>query len=223
LCLICDLGNPAKGVNSATGNQELHLKPLLLFSVALLLGHSTFHVRADDGCKILLCLAGDWQRIAPCEPEVRAALNRVALGRPLPVCTMAGAGNYAAEGFNPYNPCPAGTTALSAGRLALVGTPSMAGSFVGGTPGTFYTGIGDGSAGAHCGPDGCVDPTQGGTLPEICAGTYLGDMTYFNGNGESYTQTIYSIFDHIVPMDPVANPWYVDVFMRGTLYRRVRW
>jgi hypothetical protein len=196
---------------------------LLPLSLTALLCLAAAHAHAADGCKILLCLAGNWQRIAPCEPEVRAALNRVALGHPLPVCNMAGAGNYAAQGTNPYNPCPAGTTALPIGQLAIMGTANMVGTIVGGSPDTFYTGIGDGSVGASCGEAGCVDPTQGGTLPEICVGGYLGDMTYFSGNGESYTQTTYSIFERVVPIDAVGNPWYVDVFIQGSLYRRVRW
>jgi hypothetical protein len=196
----------------------------LLLAVTLVVATlSGSWARASDGCKILLCLAGDWQKIAPCEPEVREALRRVALGKPLPVCTMAGAGNYAAEGFNPYNPCPEGTTALPSGRLALVGTANMVGTVLSGSPESFYIGIGDGSVGATCGQDGCVDPTQGGTLPEVCVGTYLGDMTYYDGIGESYTQTTYSIFDRVVPLNSVANPWYVDVFIKGSLYRRVRW
>jgi hypothetical protein len=136
---------------------------------------------------------------------------------------MAGSGNYAAEGFNPYNPCPEGTSALPIGRRAVIGTASMVGTLVRGTPTSSYTGIGDGSIGPSCGPDGCVDPTLGGTLPEICVGVHFGDMTYFDGIGESYTQTTYSIFDRVVPLDAVANPWFVDVFIRGSLYRRVRW
>jgi hypothetical protein len=199
------------------------VKLLLHSSVALLLSLSGFSAHAGDGCKILLCLAGDWQKIAPCEPEVREALRRVALGKPLPVCTMAGAGNFAAEGFNPYNPCPEGTTALPIGRLAIVGSASMVGTVVNGTPDSSYTGIGDGSVGASCGPEGCVDPTQGGTLPEVCVGSYFGEITYYSGIGESYTQTVYSIFDRVVPLDSVANPWFVDVFIKGSLYRRVRW
>jgi hypothetical protein len=199
------------------------MKRLLLLGTLISSAMSCLPALADDGCKILLCLAGEWQKIAPCEPAVRAALNRVALGKPLPVCTMAGAGNYVAEGLNPYNPCPEGTTALPIGRFAIVGTAGMVGTVVNGTPDSSNTGIGDGSVGASCGPEGCVDPTQGGTLPEVCVGSYFGDMAYYSGIGESYTQAVYSIFDRVVLLDSVANPWFVDVFIKGSLYRRVRW
>ena len=39
--------------------------------------------QAVDGCKVLLCMAGNWQHISQCEPTVSRALRDVALGRSL--------------------------------------------------------------------------------------------------------------------------------------------
>ena len=45
---------------------------------------------AVDGCKLLLCMAGNWQNINQCEPTVRQALRDVARGRGWPTCSMSG-------------------------------------------------------------------------------------------------------------------------------------
>ena len=45
---------------------------------------------AVDGCKLLLCLAGNWQNIAQCVPTVRQALRDLVLGHAWPFCSMGG-------------------------------------------------------------------------------------------------------------------------------------
>lgn len=45
---------------------------------------------AVDGCKLLLCMAGNWQDISQCTPTVRQALRDVARGRGWPTCSMSG-------------------------------------------------------------------------------------------------------------------------------------
>lgn len=45
---------------------------------------------AVDGCKLLLCLAGNWQSIGQCAPTVRQALRDVARGHVWPTCSMGG-------------------------------------------------------------------------------------------------------------------------------------
>ena len=45
---------------------------------------------AVDGCKLLLCMAGNWKNISQCEPTVRQALRDVARGRGWPACSMGG-------------------------------------------------------------------------------------------------------------------------------------
>ena len=46
--------------------------------------------QAVDGCKLLLCMAGNWQNINQCAPTVRQALRDVARGRGWPTCSMGG-------------------------------------------------------------------------------------------------------------------------------------
>ena len=60
---------------------------------------------AVDGCKVLLCMAGNWRRIAPCEPTVRQALRDVARGRGWPQCGMSGNSETANQFVPPVN-CP---------------------------------------------------------------------------------------------------------------------
>ncbi|MEP6874817.1 MAG: hypothetical protein ABI887_10675 [Burkholderiales bacterium] len=38
-------------------------------------------VQAVDGCKVLLCLAGNWKNISQCRPDVEQAMRDVARGR----------------------------------------------------------------------------------------------------------------------------------------------
>ena len=44
---------------------------------------------AFDGCKVILCLAGAWQQIGECVPDVRKALTCMARGRCWPTCNDA--------------------------------------------------------------------------------------------------------------------------------------
>jgi hypothetical protein len=45
---------------------------------------------AVDGCKVLLCMAGNWKNISQCEPPVREAMRDAARGRGWPSCSSAG-------------------------------------------------------------------------------------------------------------------------------------
>ncbi len=60
---------------------------------------------AVDGCKVLLCMAGNWRQIAPCEPTVRQALRDVARGRGWPQCGMSSGSETANQYVAPAN-CP---------------------------------------------------------------------------------------------------------------------
>ena len=73
---------------------------------------------AVDGCRVLLCLAGDWQRIAECRGEVRQALRDVSRGRPWPVCTLAGGPAQSAshEWASAPDNCPPQYTEVHAGE-----------------------------------------------------------------------------------------------------------
>ena len=45
---------------------------------------------AVDGCKLLLCMAGNWQNVSQCAPTVRQALRDLVRGRVWPTCSMGG-------------------------------------------------------------------------------------------------------------------------------------
>ena len=60
---------------------------------------------AVDGCKLLLCMAGDWQNISECAPTVRQALRDLARGRVWPTCSMAGNSGSSNQSVTPGQ-CP---------------------------------------------------------------------------------------------------------------------
>lgn len=57
----------------------------LLATAAVLLGFAT-PAHAVDGCKVLLCFAGNWRDISQCRPEVEQALKDQAKGKGWPTC-----------------------------------------------------------------------------------------------------------------------------------------
>lgn len=55
---------------------------------------------AVDGCKVALCIAGNWKNISQCKPEVEQAMHDVEKGKGWPTCDMGsgnGAGNTAID------------------------------------------------------------------------------------------------------------------------------
>ena len=61
--------------------------------------------RAVDGCKVLLCMAGNWRNIGACRSEVEQALRDVARGRGFPECAMGGS-SQAGNTFMSPDLCP---------------------------------------------------------------------------------------------------------------------
>jgi len=63
----------------------------LLLAIGMVLGLGlSSPAQAVDGCKLLLCMAGNWQNITQCTPTVREALRDLARGRAWPTCSMGG-------------------------------------------------------------------------------------------------------------------------------------
>ena len=60
---------------------------------------------AVDSCKLLLCMAGNWQAISECQPTVHQALRDLARGRGWPSCSMGG-GSDSANQFVAPEQCP---------------------------------------------------------------------------------------------------------------------
>jgi len=79
----------------------------LIFALGLSLGLGlSSPAHAVDGCKLLLCMAGNWQNIAQCTPTVRQALRDLARGRAWPTCNMGGSSASGNQYVAPVQ-CPA--------------------------------------------------------------------------------------------------------------------
>lgn len=87
-----------------------------------LLPHAGGSVQAQDasfGCKVLLCAAASqpsWQGISYCVPVMQELFAGMRQGRGWPTC---GEANASAPGYEPYHPCPSGSSEgmIDAGRL----------------------------------------------------------------------------------------------------------
>jgi hypothetical protein len=75
-----------------------------IFTITCALASPAAH--AVDGCKVLLCLAGNWSNISQCRPEVEQAMWDASHGRGWPTCGMSGAGNTANFGWLSEANCP---------------------------------------------------------------------------------------------------------------------
>lgn len=67
---------------------------------------------ASFGCKVLLCAAAtapSWSGIPYCVPVMQQLFRSLARGGSWPTCPEGNAGGL---GFEPYFPCPAGTTSM---------------------------------------------------------------------------------------------------------------
>ena len=61
---------------------------------------------AVDGCKALLCLAGNWSAIAECVPTVRQLFEDLWHGHPFPTCDMSAGGNSGSFAWASRDNCP---------------------------------------------------------------------------------------------------------------------
>lgn len=82
------------------------MKKFLYSSFVALLFLGSTQAHAVDGCKVLLCLAGDWSNISECRPVVQEAMRDVARGHGWPTCSMSGAGNSASYRYITPSDCP---------------------------------------------------------------------------------------------------------------------
>ena len=69
------------------------------------LGSAPAH--AVNGCRVLLCLAGNWKNISQCRPEVEQAIHDVERGRGWPSCEQSGVENVANSQWLTEATCPA--------------------------------------------------------------------------------------------------------------------
>lgn len=90
-------------LRAARGRLRLLLGSALL--PLMLLGVSP-SAHAVDGCKLLLCISGNWKGIPMCVPVVQQALKDLAKGKGWPTCSMSGAGNNGYFSWTNEATCP---------------------------------------------------------------------------------------------------------------------
>lgn len=178
----------------------------------------------DWGCKVLLCLANPNGPTAEkaCEPPIHRLWRELRRGRPFPTCAMVTGPNgrsYAVPGFQPYDPCPDGTTELASGQYAqlaasMTATPPVTRSgspstYRAGATGLMYAGIGDGSM-----------PYAGETPPAKVCVAGLRDTRSLWLDETSYLVGVYDTV-YVSPMQ--ASPRVIDVYVDDSLWHRVRW
>ena len=74
-------------------------------AICICFGAFTAPAHAVDGCKVLLCLAGNWSNISQCRPDVEQAMRDTAQGRGWPTCDM-GDSNVASMQWADQATCP---------------------------------------------------------------------------------------------------------------------
>ena len=204
-------------------------------SAALLFASSP--AKADDwGCEVLLCLSNPAgpMAVAACVPPIQRLYKAIFKPRPdpFPTCNMAvnknGQRSYATPQYNDYyDPCPEGTTALSKGQYAILGTREQYNKITGGNRwgsgvasaydfgrnAILRTGIGDGSN-QYPGDDY-------GLPSKTCVAGGFGNVSMSVGNSDDgYSQV--GVYERVVIVDPARNGFSIKVFLDDKLYKVVR-
>jgi hypothetical protein len=123
--------------------------------IALMIAGASFNesARAQDasfGCKALLCAAASapgWSAIPYCVPVMQDLFRQLAHGGAWPTCVDGRAGGL---GYEPYLPCPTGTTPMEASGDSLGLVPSANGNFC---------------VAASNAPPGCLEENSAGFCP----------------------------------------------------------
>ena len=181
---------------------------------------------SDHGCTCLLCLANPNgpMAVSACVGDILQLFDDLAHLRPFPECDMAG-NSQAQQGYSYYDDCPAGTSALDSGALAVQGAAGQQYGpfgFAGYSGPSHVVGIGTGgNYNPYSFNSDSYNANQSTT--KICVGNLVGNtsVSISSGDGNTYAQA--GVYDNIVSMSPVSQPRYIDVFVEGALYRRVRW
>jgi hypothetical protein len=179
------------------------------------------------GCEVLVCLSD--RRGPMTETACRQPIQRLyrALFRwrpqPFPVCIMASgsdartSGNYAEVGPpSYYDACPAGTTALPEGQVAMYAGSVQVNSTAPAV--TYVRGIGEG-AGYYPGMGG----DNGGAMPQkVCVGGSNGTTTYTVGTGDNSDTVTVPTYSNIALIDPAGDTFTINVYTNGQLFRTIR-
>lgn len=188
---------------------------------------------AADGCEVLMCLAPPtgWTGIAQCAAPMKEVLKDLALGVPLPSCSVAGSatthtGSYAlAMPANYYNQCPSGSTALPLGSHAIMSATWIPSNNTAAwaQQQTVYSGIGDGTLLAPT-----TEPTIRTMPPEVCvSGATIGQVNYplTSGSlvGTAGSSMPVPVYSSVTLLQANASPRVIGVWIDGALYNQVHW
>lgn len=194
------------GACAARGNFYFHkaLIRSLLIGTLLLLANSSV-LASEYGCKVMLCLANPNgpKAVAECVSPINQLYDDLKHGRSFPTCDEAKdpvrGDSYVKQGFNYFDPCENGTSALERGRYALKrGTSRL------------YAGIGDG--------EGMAFSQENGIPSKICVAGPVGQGSY----GGYEDRIDYTIYSTVIVQMPASNPNYFLIYVNNKPYKRVR-
>lgn len=181
---------------------------ILSLSIALVMLFSRTVNASDYGCKVLLCLADPRGPTteSECEPPIEQLRQDLRDGKGFPTCEMAGGngkGSFAKQGSGWYDDCPPGSKPLPQNKNAMVK----------GRNDPPVTGIGDGKMVGGYTP---FKPIQN----KVCVyGDPLETVIY----GPWNDRKIVSVYTNMVLIPPAKTSNFIDVYVDGQVYRRVRW
>lgn len=203
---------------------------------------SSSAAKADDwGCEVVMCLANPAGPMAAsaCVPPITRLFAALSKKKPdpFPTCASANGAAAAQQGFNYFDPCPKGSTTLETGARAIQVSRAVyaelakqAGSITGPNNSPIFavqasaysnTAAAGGAgwdkvkSGIGTGEGIAVSPAEGA---KVCVSGALGPI-YLPDNGEFLEVPAY---EKVTTLERAATPRYIDVFVDGKQFTRVR-
>lgn len=170
------------------------------------------------GCKVLLCLADP--RGPKAEPECRPPIDRLyeelrSRHPHFPTCPMAGDGNYAQPLLDPFDPCSLAGDGLEDAPEGYVAE----GRRIELRPGRYRTEITKAPRMNTAGRDRGTESTF---VTKACVKDPQGVYRWSEGWGDSEVGHTARLFGTVLWLEPQGSR-AIDVFIDGTLWRRVRY
>ncbi len=169
---------------------------------------------APWGCTVLLCLANPNgpTAVAQCVAPIRQLWRDLRRGRPFPACPMARGsqgGAVARLGYDPYDPCPPGTSELEPGRhvqATIVRTHAPSST----DPSALQDST-PASTPISVSPTGTDEmPTAPNSLPpRVCGGRLIGERTLITQDAFR----IVSVYDELTLLPASSAPRFVEVLI----------
>lgn len=185
------------------------------------------------GCEVLLCLSnpGGPMQFGECVPPITRLFNALSKvpPEPFPSCTLADGGtpgNYAEQVHSYYDPCPPGTTDAAEGEQLAEGTrrPGQPYNSVNGYNITQSARINLPNYQCMKEKGSCSSVRDKG--PKACVTNRTGQYTYTvtTGSGKDRDSTTYSVnvYEKVFWQQP-QSPRAIDVYIDGSLFKRVHW